>query len=66
LKLTGEQIKLISKYLTDISKIVFGSVVVNFFLRNDGFEVTVPVFIGGALMSIVSLWVGILLVKKNI
>jgi hypothetical protein len=65
MKMNQGQIEMLAKYLSDTSKIIFGSVVVNFFLQNGDTEVTTIVFLGGAFISIVFLGMGILLTKPN-
>lgn len=63
MKLNQGQFELVAKYSSDISKIIFGSTVVNFFLQTDGFDITTAVFLGGAFVSLVFLGIGILLTK---
>jgi hypothetical protein len=65
MRLNEEKFKLLAKYTADLSKIVFASTVVNFFLVNDSLEVTTPVFVGGLFISLALLGAAILLTKPN-
>jgi len=61
--MSREQINLLSAYLADLSKILMGSVVVGFFIPASAVAITIPVFLIGATVAIITLLVSILLVR---
>lgn len=59
LKFNREQLESISKYFIDLSKILFASSVVGFFIPAAQVEVTIPTFIIGAPLSLIFLIIGV-------
>ena len=50
--LNRSQIDTLSKYLSDLSKILFASTVLGFFIPSGFGPITIPIFILGALASV--------------
>ena len=57
--------KIISDFLSDIAKIVFGSAVVGYFLPGFAGEVSFRIFIGGLLSTVLSLVLAVKLSNNN-
>ena len=55
MKFSGKQINLLAKYLSDVSKILFASTVVGFFLPTTDGSITIPVFVLGSVVTATSL-----------
>lgn len=49
--LNKNQLDTLSRYIADLSKIIFASTVVGFFIPNITEPVAIPTFIGGILTS---------------
>lgn len=60
---TKAQSDAISKYLTDVSKLVFAATVLGFFIQMGTEPVTTRAFIGGIVIMGVTAWFGIKLAK---
>ena len=63
MRLTSPQIDTIAKYLADVSKILIGSVVVGFFVPTSTGPISIPVFLAGSLMALLTLGGSIQLTK---
>lgn len=50
--LNKNQINLLSQYFSDLSKIIFGSAVLGFFLPGIVGAITIPVFWGGIVATV--------------
>jgi len=55
MRFSESQVDLLAKYLSDISKILFASTVVGFFLPTAAGEITIPVFVLGSIVTATSL-----------
>ncbi len=60
---TNSQIGLLSKYLSDLSKILVASVVIGFFVPTGAGPITLPVFLGGTMTAVVCLILSVRLAK---
>lgn len=63
MRLNQDQLNLLAKYLADFSKILIASAVVGFFVPTGAGQVTIPVFIIGAFIAVLSLWTSVNLLK---
>jgi len=63
MKFLDSQLESISKYLLDISKIVFASSVVGFFFPSTSNTITTPTFIFGTLATVGTLVFGLAILK---
>ncbi len=63
IQLTKTQIDAVSKYLADISKLVFGASVLGFFVPLGPEPVTAGLFIGGCTITAVTLFISIKLTR---
>ena len=52
MKLSKDQIDILSKYFADLSKILVASTVIGFFAPVGEILITIPVFIGGFLTAL--------------
>ncbi len=64
MRLSKEQLDLLSKYLSDISKILVASTVVGFFVPAEQTLVTFPVFAMGSISAFVCLAFSIQLTRN--
>jgi hypothetical protein len=64
-KLTNLQIEALSKYFVDLSKILFASAVVGFFIPGYSGEISILTFVLGALFSVGLVLLGILIIKPK-
>lgn len=58
-----DQTDLISKYLSDLSKILVASVVIGFFIPTSAGPITLPVFLSGTMTALVCLILSVRLAK---
>jgi hypothetical protein len=65
MRLTKGQLSLLAQYCSDLSKILFGSTVVGYFIPNGAGLVTRPVFLAGALVALVCLFIGVNLARES-
>jgi len=63
MNLSDDQIKTLSSYLADVSKILIGSVVVGFFIPTSTGVITIPVFLIGSMVAMVTLWISVILIR---
>jgi hypothetical protein len=63
MRLTKAQLSLLAQYCSDLSKILFGSTVIGYFIPNGEGLVTWPVFLAGALVALVCLFIGVNLAR---
>ena len=63
MKFSQNQLDTISKYCSDISKIVVGSVVVSFFIQTESMNITPITFIVGSLVAVFFFGFGVILSK---
>lgn len=61
--LTKAQLDTISKYLLDVSKLVFAATVLGFFIQMGTQPVTARAFIGGMVITAVTAWFGVKLAR---
>jgi len=61
--LTKSQLALLSQYFADLSKIVFGSTVVGYFIPGASL-VTPPVFLSGVIVGVVCLLISLDLARE--
>lgn len=61
--LNKEQIILLSRYFSDVSKITFASSVIGFFIPAGAGPITIPLFIVGAFVTVSSLVFSIAILK---
>jgi hypothetical protein len=61
--LTKSQLSLLSQYFADLSKILFGSTVVGYFIPGAGL-VTPPVFLSGVIVGVVCLLISLDLARE--
>lgn len=66
MKLNKEQLDLLSKYLSDISKILIASTVVGFFVPAGQELVTLPVFAMGSISAVACLAFSLQLTKNTL
>ena len=62
--LSDKQLQVLSKYLSDISKIVFGSVVIGFFIHTSESTVSLQLFIFGIVFAIITFGLSLNVIKK--
>lgn len=63
MNLTRNQLDALAKYLADISKLVFAAAVLGFFIQLGPEPITLGLFAGGFIVTIVSLFFSIKLAK---
>ena len=63
MRFNRDQIDILSKYLADLSKILFGSTVLGFFLTPSFGPITLPVFIFGCFATMSCLIFSVRLLK---
>ncbi len=63
MQLNQEQIDILAKYFSDLSKILFGSTVLGFFIPSPEVQITLSVFIVGALATTTCLAFSLRLLK---
>lgn len=63
MRLSDNQIKTLSSYLADVSKILMGSVVIGFFIPTYSGVITIPVFIFGTVATVVCLLASVSLAR---
>ena len=63
MEFSRDQIVTLSKYLADISKILFASTVVGFFIHTGGVVITLPGFITGLATTLLSLMASLKIIK---
>ena len=63
MRLTKNQIDILSGYFSDISKILVGSAVIGFFVPSGVGPISIPVFIGGSATAVLCLFISIGLIK---
>lgn len=63
MQLNKVQLDPISKYFADISKILFASTVIGFFIPNDSAPVTIQMLIAGSFVTAVTLWMSMRFLK---
>lgn len=61
--LTKSQMALLSHYFADLSKIIFGSTVVGYFIPGAGL-ITPPVFLSGVIVGVVCLLISLDLARE--
>ena len=59
MRLNSGQIRILSGYFSDVSKILVGSAVVGFFVPIGTGQITLPIFIGGTIAAFICLLLGI-------
>jgi len=64
MRLTKSQITLLSQYFADLSKILFGSTVVGYFIPNTTDLITPSVFLAGIIVGLVCLLISIDLARE--
>lgn len=65
MQLNNEQIAVLSQYLADLSKIIFASTIVSFFLPQGTTEITPAVFLTGSAVATTFLILSVSLLKKD-
>ncbi|GEM_PF-1810093 len=65
MKLDQHQLNLISKYLADISKILFASAVLGFFIHSESINISWYVFIGGSVAMVATITFSIMIAKQK-
>lgn len=65
MRLNRNQIEALSKYFTDLSKILVASTVIAFFVPTGTGQVTLPIFITGLMTAIASLIFSIRLLRAT-
>lgn len=65
MNLNREQAYMVSKYLSDLSKIIFATTVLGFLVPTEAIKVTATIFIGGAIATLSTLLLGLKLIKEN-
>ena len=63
MRLNREQIDILSKYLADLSKILFASTVLGFFIPSSIGPITIPVFIFGSSAAVICLFISVTLAR---
>ena len=63
MQMNRTQIELVAKYFSDLSKILVASTVVAYFVPGSGEVVTLQIFVAGAIIAAMMLWVSIGLLK---
>jgi len=58
-----DQIITLSRYLSDLSKILFASTVIAFFVPAAGGLVSMPIFVSGLAATILSLFASLKIIK---
>lgn len=65
MKLNGDQIGLLAKYFADLSKILFGSVIIGYFLPSS-IIVNLPTFMLGSSVATVFIIFSVKILKKTV
>lgn len=60
-----KQVENLSKYFTDLSKILLASSVIGFFIPANPIKVSLPAFIGGLVWTIWFLWASLKLIQEK-
>jgi hypothetical protein len=63
MQLNRTQLELVSKYLSDVSKILVASTVIGFFVPASNAPVTLPIFLLGSFAAGITFWGGVHLGK---
>jgi len=63
--LNKEQIDTTSKYFSDISKVLFASIVIGYFIHSESVSVTLPAFVFGSIISVASFLFSIKMLSHN-
>jgi len=63
--MTKAELKILSGYFADISKILVGSLVLGFFAPINEGPITLPVFLGGTITAMSCLFFSLKLAKRN-
>lgn len=63
MKLTKNQLDAVAKYLGDISKLVFAAAVLGFFAPIGSQPITLGIFAGGIVATLLSFWYSIKLTE---
>jgi len=63
MQFTKNQIDALSKYFADLSKILIASTVIGFFIPTGAGPITIPVFITGTFVALLTLFASIRLAK---
>lgn len=66
MQLTKAQVDILSHYFADLSKILFASTVVGFFIPSSAGPISFSIFIGGSMVATVFILFSLKLVKLNI
>lgn len=65
MKVNDQQLILLSKYFADLSKILFASLVIGFFVSGEQAKVDLPVFIGGIIFTLFFLFFSFDLIRLD-
>jgi hypothetical protein len=65
MRLNKEQLDILSRYFADLSKILFASTVVSFFLPQGEAEITLAAFLTGAIIAASLIILSMLLLKTR-
>jgi len=65
MKLDQEQIRTISKYFSDLSKIVFASAVLGFIIPTESLKITLTIFVLGSIATISFIFFSVIIIKQN-
>jgi hypothetical protein len=65
MKLDREQLLLISKYFSDISKVLFVSIVLGFLIPSESIHISSYMFIGGSIATVFSFVFSVNIIKQR-
>ena len=65
MNLDYKQLGVISKYFSDISKILFASTVLGFLIPSESLNISLSVFVGGSIMTVLSIVFSVSIIKQN-
>jgi hypothetical protein len=65
MRLTKAQLMLLSQYFSDVSKILFGSTVIGYFIPSSAGLITLPVFFAGVIVGLVCFLISLDLARES-
>lgn len=63
IKFSQNQLNNISRYLSDLSKIVVGSIVINYFVLSPNNAVSFDTFLSGSVAALALIWFSVIIGK---